>query len=104
MNNAAHGPSLIEFKNKRFLITSSPTNDNLPQHLVAFQKHGVTDLVRTCEPSYSDAPLESAGITVHPLPFPDGAGPPQEVVRRWLEIVRDAHGAIAIHCVAGLGR
>eukprot|EP00300_Choanocystis_sp_HF-7_P007390 c15273_g1_i1.p1 GENE.c15273_g1_i1~~c15273_g1_i1.p1 ORF type:complete len:115 (+),score=4.17 c15273_g1_i1:176-520(+) len=43
-------------------------------------------------------------LNFQPLPFPDGAGPPQEVVRRWLEIVRDAHGAIAIHCVAGLGR
>ena len=43
------------------------------------------------------------------LPFEDGAAPPLDIIRQWMELVvqvsEEASGScIAVHCVAGLGR
>lgn len=105
-------PSLIEYKYARFLITDAPTDNNLPDYIQTFEQFNVTVVARTCDPSYSTQTLEQAGIDVEELGFPDGAGPPEAIVKQWLALVirtfRDAKGAsrpaIAIHCVAGLGR
>jgi len=58
------------------------------------------------------AAVEREGIRVHEMLFPDGDGPPGAIVDRWLALVEarreheEAEGntAIAVHCVAGLGR
>jgi protein tyrosine phosphatase type 4A len=103
-------PSLIEYKGAKFLITDAPTDNNLPAYIQEFKKHDVKTIVRTCDPSYSSATVAKEGINVIELPFPDGAGPPDNVVAQWLAIVRktfknnDNPHAIAVHCVAGLGR
>uniref|UniRef100_A0A7S2XBN4 protein-tyrosine-phosphatase n=1 Tax=Lotharella oceanica TaxID=641309 RepID=A0A7S2XBN4_9EUKA len=103
-------PSLITYKDQRYLIMDAPTDSNLDQYLKELKKEHVTTLVRTCEPSYSVDKLTAAGIGVKELPFKDGAPPPEKVVEKWLEIVKDVFEkkgdkpTIAIHCVAGLGR
>eukprot|EP00299_Pterocystis_sp_00344_P010653 c4819_g1_i1.p1 GENE.c4819_g1_i1~~c4819_g1_i1.p1 ORF type:complete len:169 (-),score=9.58 c4819_g1_i1:107-613(-) len=102
-------PSLVVFGNARFLITDAPTDSNLPIYIQEFKRNNVTVLVRTCDPSYSDATVRAAGITLYDLPFPDGAWPPDDLLARWLSIVHSTFAAggdatIAIHCVAGLGR
>eukprot|EP00954_Amorphochlora_amoebiformis_P003837 297814-Amorphochlora_amoeboformis.AAC.1 len=114
--------SLIVYKDQRYLIMDAPTDANLDQYLkvwhpdhITFSRQelkskGVTTLVRTCEPTYSVKKLEQAGIPVQELPFADGAPPPNEIVTKWLSIVKDVFeskgnkATIAIHCVAGLGR
>mmetsp|Transcript_28393 Transcript_28393/g.49978 ORF Transcript_28393/g.49978 Transcript_28393/m.49978 type:complete len:170 (+) Transcript_28393:287-796(+) len=103
-------PSLISYKDQRYLIMDAPTDANLDQYLKELKKHNVTSLVRTCEPTYSIGKLISAQIAVKELPFPDGAPPPSDVVSKWLNIIDEVFekkgekATIAIHCVAGLGR
>jgi protein tyrosine phosphatase type 4A len=79
------------------------------------KKKNARVVVRCCDPSYDISPLRKEGISVLHLhtqtdfPFEDGAAPPVELVRRWLELVgetfrEDPENCIAVHCVAGLGR
>ncbi|TPX31042.1 hypothetical protein SeMB42_g07827 [Synchytrium endobioticum] len=124
-------PSLIEFGRLRFLVFDAPTEKTLESYAAEMERHGVTDVVRVCEPTYEKVELEKRGIRVHDLPFTDGEAPPASVVNTWLDLVQGrfgldgkkaaAHGAVAaaangsgagaglgpclgVHCVAGLGR
>lgn len=116
--------SLIEtpLSTLRFLILDCPTDTTLRSfYLAEFQKLGVTDVVRVCEPTYNTAPLEDINIRVHDWPFRDGGVPPSEVLKAWLSLLNarvraarvlsttngdgvEVRPTIAVHCVAGLGR
>jgi protein tyrosine phosphatase type 4A len=111
----ANRPTLIEHKNMRFLIMDAPTDSNINAYLDQMQRNDVTALVRACEPTYSISPVKDAGIHVEELAFTDGEPPPDDVVDRWLKLVKKEFGnsehkdqprnnSIAVHCVAGLGR
>jgi cell division cycle 14 len=66
---------------------------------------GVSSVVRLNEPdTYDPATFERAGIKHHDLFFNDCTLPPDATVRRFLDIVDAAPGAVAVHCRAGLGR
>lgn len=104
-------PALIEYKSMRFLIMDAPSDSNLSLYLQEMQSHGVTDVVRVCEPTYARDLLDQLGIRLHDWIFPDGECPPDSIVDGWLELVRQrftndesATCCIAVHCVAGLGR
>jgi len=122
-------PTLITLKNSpmRFLIMDAPRPSNLHLYIKECRKQHVTDIVRVCEPTYSATGLESAGITLHEMPYSDGHSPPKNVLDSWLSLVdqvffqppRGASAAnpngasavrptttptVAVHCVAGLGR
>lgn len=58
-------PSLIEFKNLRFLIMDAPKESNLHLYLRECKKYNVVHIVRISEPSYNKEEVESAGITLH---------------------------------------
>eukprot|EP00744_Colponema_vietnamica_P003179 GILI01004907.1.p1 GENE.GILI01004907.1~~GILI01004907.1.p1 ORF type:complete len:170 (+),score=15.64 GILI01004907.1:162-671(+) len=105
-------PSFIQHGRLRFLIIDAPNDANLPLYIKEMNQRTVKDVVRTCEPTYSTAPLEAVGIQCHDMEFPDGDAPPPAVIKRWMALVRerfhaskdDTGQAIAIHCLAGLGR
>ncbi|KAF9896176.1 Protein tyrosine phosphatase type IVA 1, partial [Lobosporangium transversale] len=106
-------PTLINHKNMRFLISDAPSDSNLALYIAEFERHNTTDIVRVCDPTYATVPLNNLGIKVHDWPFGDGEGPPPAIVRDWIELVEQRFGkdpekepssAIAVHCVAGLGR
>ena len=100
-------PTLIESRGVKCLILDAPTNENLQAYLAQLVQVGVTDLVRTCPPTYDEGPVIGAGIRVHDLTFPDGEAPPAEVIARWRALAAQAQaegGVLAVHCVAGLGR
>jgi len=94
-----------------FVICDCPTDRNLDSYISEFAKHKVRHVVRLCESPYTAERLEYVGIKVTDLPFKDGEAPPAEVVKRWLAITdeclalpEEERPAIAVHCVAGLGR
>ncbi|KAH0474352.1 MAG: hypothetical protein KVP17_004150 [Porospora cf. gigantea B] len=100
-------PTLIDKGRLRFFICDCPNDDNLSQYLEQMNQLNVTDLVRTCEPTYDKAAVEAAGINVHEIIFRDGEAPSDQKVDEWLEIVKhvsSSDGVVAVHCVAGLGR
>jgi cell division cycle 14 len=68
---------------------------------------GVSAVVRLSEPEYDAAAFEARGLTHHDLPFADCTAPPARVVRGFLaaaDAARARGGAVAVHCLAGLGR
>ncbi|KAK3817762.1 MAG: protein-tyrosine phosphatase-like protein [Benniella sp.] len=112
-------------KGIRFLILDCPTDSTLPFYLAELKRNDVTDVVRCCEPTYSAATLQAENIQVHDWPFRDGAVPPANIIKGWLQLVdsrlvkrQQRSGSpsasdegenvmvptIAVHCVAGLGR
>jgi len=108
-SNLPNPPSLIENGNYRFLIFDAPNDDNLPVYIPELKKFNVRHLVRACDPTYSTELLRNANISVHDLPFPDGGSPADDVVDKWLSLLKSAfkdieQETIGVHCVAGLGR
>lgn len=103
-------PSFLEYNGWKFLIVDCPTNESLTTFVPTLQKYNVAHLVRVCECDYSTQPVLDVHIEVHDWPFEDGQPPPPEVVDEWLKLVymhfakRKSDQAIAVHCVAGLGR
>lgn len=112
MQSTENGMCLIEHHNFKIVITDAPTDANLGSYLKELKTYGVTDLVRTCEPSYSTATVEKEGLITHEMMFPDGAAPPEDLLQRWNELITQRYrskdpaeaGLVAVHCVAGLGR
>ncbi|RKP09179.1 dual specificity protein phosphatase CDC14B, partial [Thamnocephalis sphaerospora] len=110
-------PALIEFEDLRFYIVDCPTESSLPIYLQKFKELNVTHIARVCEPTYNARRVEDVGIHVHDWAFEDGGLPPAPIVKQWLALTEQhqaevlaarADGlplpAVAVHCVAGLGR
>lgn len=81
------GPSLVTFKNLRFLITDKPTDPTLTQYIEELQRRKVTDVVRVCESTYSAKRLQQAGIECHDWAFDDGTPPPNQIITDWLNLI-----------------
>lgn len=69
-----------------------------------FQDLEVTLVIRLNRKQYDRRVFIEAGIRHVDLYFPDGTCPPQEVIEKFLTIVEQEKGAVAVHCKAGLGR
>ncbi|CAF0902637.1 unnamed protein product [Adineta steineri] len=95
----------LRYKNLRFLITDSPDDENIQSFTETCLKYGVTATVRVSEKTYDTKPIETAGIKVYNLEYPDGSAPDSLVREKWLNIVKEnKNGCIAVHCIHGLGR
>eukprot|EP00811_Abedinium_folium_P009698 NODE_18964_length_866_cov_3.205683.p2 GENE.NODE_18964_length_866_cov_3.205683~~NODE_18964_length_866_cov_3.205683.p2 ORF type:complete len:164 (-),score=31.62 NODE_18964_length_866_cov_3.205683:244-735(-) len=101
---------VIEHGKFKIVIMAAPTDANSSAYVKELKALGVTDVVRTCESTYSHEPFETEGIRVHEMVFPDGAAPPNDLVGRWRQLIGERYksksnpGLVAVHCVAGLGR
>ncbi|KAI9336024.1 protein-tyrosine phosphatase-like protein [Zopfochytrium polystomum] len=112
----------IEYRNMRFVVFDCPTDTTLPFYVEELKSRGVTDIVRVCEPTYNKDYCVANGIRVADSPFPDGSIPPTAVIQNFLALCDEKFPggiggasnytgdtdpsipAIAVHCVAGLGR
>jgi protein tyrosine phosphatase type IVA len=114
MSSMGTKPTLIEAQKMKFLIMDAPRQGNLHVYIKEMSKYGVAAVVRVCEPTYQGAELQTAGISLHEMEYPDGHSPPKEIIDRWLQLVEKTFFSgssgetnkpcIAVHCVAGLGR
>eukprot|EP00931_Biecheleriopsis_adriatica_P103044 TRINITY_DN77936_c0_g1_i1.p1 TRINITY_DN77936_c0_g1~~TRINITY_DN77936_c0_g1_i1.p1 ORF type:complete len:176 (-),score=24.85 TRINITY_DN77936_c0_g1_i1:100-627(-) len=103
---------LVEYGKFKIVIMDAPCDENSYTYVQELKAFGVTDVVRTCEPTYSPENFEKEGIQVHEMTFPDGAAPPDELIQRWNGLICQRYrpkdptesGMVAVHCVAGLGR
>mmetsp|Transcript_26111 Transcript_26111/g.59454 ORF Transcript_26111/g.59454 Transcript_26111/m.59454 type:complete len:171 (-) Transcript_26111:30-542(-) len=104
------GLRLVEHGKFKIIIMDAPSDANAAGYVKELKTFGVTDVVRTCEPTYSTERFEKEGIRVHEMTFPDGGPPPDDIIQRWNELIRqryrckDTGGMVAVHCGAGLGR
>ena len=61
-------------------------------------------MVRLNKKEYNKQTLESAGFAHHDLFFVDCSTPSDAIADRFLRIAENSRGALAVHCLAGLGR
>lgn len=105
-------PAEIEFKNMRFLITEQPHDATIHNYITILKEHKVTHLVCATEPTYKTADLAQSGVTFTELSFSDGSPPSQEIIEKWLSLVKKefqdggegTETCVGVHCVTGLGR
>lgn len=69
-----------------------------------FRDHNVTSIVRLNEPEYESSGFRDYGFEHHDLIFPDGYPPTSTIAARFIKIIDEAKGAVAVHCYAGIGR
>lgn len=103
------GPSEIVHRNMRFVIIDRPTKSNVQQYVNQLKKHNTSLVVRVCEATYDDKCFENEGIVVREMMYEDGAEPSATIIKEWLVLVKKMFvdkpkTAVAVHCVAGLGR
>jgi cell division cycle 14 len=69
-----------------------------------FKDHNVTSIIRLNDPEYDSAGFTKLGFQHHDLIFPDGYPPTSSIAAKFIKIVDEAKGAVAVHCYAGIGR
>lgn len=69
-----------------------------------FNDHNVTTIIRLNDPEYDRSSFVEAGFDHHDLIFPDGYPPTLRIAEKFIKIVDEAKGAVAVHCYAGIGR
>lgn len=119
-----HG--IIVYSGMKFVVSGIPKKDNLGDYKKLWKKHNVKHIVRVCEETYAQSDLDDGGFVLHDLYSKDGDVPEESSVGTWLGLVEEVYGdpksraklikkegepapddikeAIAVHCVAGLGR
>lgn len=104
-------PAEIEFKNMKFLITEQPHDATIQNYITILKEYKVTHLVCATDPTYKTDDLAQSGVTFTELSFSDGSSPSQEIIEKWLSLVKkefpdtEATGTcVGVHCVTGLGR
>jgi cell division cycle 14 len=73
-------------------------------YLEPFGDMSVSVVVRLNEPEYEAREFEAHGIATVDLEFEDCTAPPLDVMAAFMDVMRSAPGAVAVHCKAGLGR
>jgi cell division cycle 14 len=79
------------------------------KYVEIFKNTNISRVIRLNEEKYNKDHFVNNGIDHTELFFVDGSTPPDHIVRDFFNVVeahfeKPNHGAIAIHCKAGLGR
>ena len=76
----------------------------ISDYFEVFRAKGITTVVRLNNKEYDRTLATAAGFEHHDLFFVDCSTPSDLIVDRFLRIAEEGEGAIAVHCLAGLGR
>ncbi|MFH4975228.1 hypothetical protein AB6A40_001937 [Gnathostoma spinigerum] len=69
-----------------------------------FKEHNISTIIRLNKRMYDAERFINAGFSHVDLFFVDGSTPSDAIVTRFISVVDNASGAVAVHCKAGLGR
>ncbi|CAI2345966.1 unnamed protein product [Caenorhabditis sp. 36 PRJEB53466] len=69
-----------------------------------FRENGVSTIVRLNAKNYDASKFTRAGFEHVDLFFLDGSTPSDEIMIKFISLVDNAKGGVAVHCKAGLGR
>lgn len=100
-------PKFLAFAGPHETFSASPDGyvTLTPEHYIPyFKQRNVTLVVRLNEKQYDETRFLRAGITHLDLLYPDGANPPEFILRQFILACENTSGAVAVHCKAGLGR
>ena len=98
--------TFIEYKNKRFYISETPTNENIMFFIEALKKNNIKHVIRLCKPTYDFNIIKNENINCYDLLMEDGSVPSEYTLNKWNNIqstINETEG-ILVHCQAGLGR
>lgn len=98
--------TFIEYKNKRFYISQTPTNDNIMFFIESLKKNNIKHVIRLCKPTYDFNIIQKENINCYHLEMEDGSVPSEHTLNEWTNIqskINENEG-ILVHCYAGLGR
>ena len=120
----SHG--IIVYSGMKFVVSGIPKKDHLEDYKKLWKKHNVKHVVRVCEETYTQSDIDDGGFVLHDLYSKDGDVPDDASIDAWISLVEEVYGdpksrakkvkkdgepaadaieeAIAVHCVAGLGR
>ena len=73
-------------------------------YIDVFHSKGINSVVRLNNAEYDRASFLNEGIEHHDLIFTDCSTPPDAIVDDFLRVSETSRGALAVHCLAGLGR
>jgi cell division cycle 14 len=73
-------------------------------YIAYFKKKRVSLVVRLNKKYYEAKRFTAHGIDHVELYFLDGSNPPDHILAKFLQVVEETPGAVAVHCKAGLGR
>jgi hypothetical protein len=75
------------------------------EYIQEFKSLGVSDIIRLNDPSnYDGCEFTMYGFQHHENVFQDCTIPTVQVIKKFLDVCDQAIGAVAVHCLAGLGR
>jgi protein-tyrosine phosphatase len=83
---------------------SDPTGLNFEKLAENLKDLGIKTIIRLNHRTYSADKFRKLGFKHYDLFFHDGACPSEDLLRKFLFICENEHGAIAVHCKSGLGR
>ena len=103
----------ISYLKQNFILTNTPTRDNIGTYISVLLREKCRYLVCTCVVTNNviDVNLFTKfGITVVNLSFPVGSFPTDDVIDKWLSLLREIGesknqtNSVAVNCLSGLGR
>lgn len=90
--------------NRKFIVTGSPTNENIDIYIKKLKKENIKILIKLCEKDYYNTELfKENNIEFIHMEIEDGNIPSEENILKLIEIGNN-YDSICIHCTAGLGR